>query len=214
MFPTPYNMRLQHRNSTSAISKINVCNIEKFISNFETFIWNARNMSRKQMKHVCNDLQTKTRHDYNLKMNHCNMSRTLLQHHYTAIATLKKSQNRRRELSPRAACPRRQELPSRPRRRRPGLSSSARARGGEGAPLRPCTPAAAAKVDLPRARSLVLAPAMASSARVDLPRARVPAMTATTRVVGWGIKGVADPRCSWQSFFGLSTLSNSTASAP
>jgi hypothetical protein len=130
MFATPNNTCLQHRDSASATSKINDCNIEKFRPNFETFVWNARNMSRTQMQHVCNDLQTKTRNDYILKTNDCNTSRTLLQHYYTTIATLKKSQNMRWELSTRAACPRRQEIPSRPRRWRPRLSSVARARGG------------------------------------------------------------------------------------
>jgi hypothetical protein len=70
----------KHRNSTSATLKfnicntqqyasttskldicnieINACNIEKFISNIETFARDTWNISRTQMQHVYNDLQT------------------------------------------------------------------------------------------------------------------------------------------------------------
>jgi hypothetical protein len=90
MFATPNHMCLQHRNSISATSKINVSNIEKFISNFETFAWDTCNISRRQMQHVYNNLQTQTRNDYIMKTNDCHRSRILLQHQYTTIATSKK----------------------------------------------------------------------------------------------------------------------------
>jgi hypothetical protein len=53
MFAT--QQHLQHRDSTSVASKINICNIEKFRPNFETFTWNTRNMSRARMQHDDND---------------------------------------------------------------------------------------------------------------------------------------------------------------
>jgi hypothetical protein len=59
MFATPNHTCLQHRDSTSAASKINICNIKKFESNFETFAWNTSNMWRTQMRHVHNDMQYK-----------------------------------------------------------------------------------------------------------------------------------------------------------
>jgi hypothetical protein len=59
MFATPNITCLQHRKSTSTTSKLMFATSKIFRSNFETFTWNARNMSRTRMQHIHNDCNDK-----------------------------------------------------------------------------------------------------------------------------------------------------------
>jgi hypothetical protein len=76
MFATPNNMCLQHRYSASATSKLNICNIEKFRHNFETFEWDTCNMCAM----ICNINEKRLHLMQHRYKNLCNIDMQLIQH--------------------------------------------------------------------------------------------------------------------------------------